>query len=270
MPRGWHGGGPDRRREAVSRLGPRRRVDLAVTIGALVALVAWELSGLDLALARVLGSAGGFPLRDDFLVRSVLHDGGRWLSGLLLAALALDAWRPFLRGPQRSARAYWLAVVALAMAAVPLAKRFSATSCPWDLAEFGGHVAYVPHWLLAIADGGPGHCFPSGHAVAAFAFFGTWFLWRDHRPRLGRALVAGVLLLGAAFAWAQMARGAHFASHALWSAWLCWTIAAAAQFAAPRAQDARNAPRTIDAASLEAAPVLTSDFSRPLPPPSGS
>lgn len=212
----------------------RQRTDLAVTLGALLALVAWEVSGLDLPLARLLGGAGGFPLRDHALVRSLLHDGGRWLAGLLLAALALDAWRPIVRGPGRGQRLYWLAVVALGMIVVPLAKRFSTTSCPWDLAEFGGHVAYVPHWLPALTDGGPGHCFPSGHAVAAFAFFGAWFLWREHRPRLARALLAGVLVLGAVFGWAQMARGAHFASHALWSAWLCWTIAAAAQLGAPR------------------------------------
>lgn len=218
----------------------RRRTDLAVTLATLIALLGWEAAGLDLPLSRLLGDAGGFPLRDHLLVRTVLHDGGRWLSGLLLAVLALDAWRPVLRGPDRRARAYWLTVVAFGMAAVPLAKRFSSTSCPWDLAEFGGHAAYVPHWLPGLSDGGPGHCFPSGHAVAAFAFLGTWFLWRDHRPRLGRALLAGVLMLGAAFAWAQMARGAHFASHALWSAWLCWTIAAAAHAWAPRTSVARS------------------------------
>lgn len=261
----------------MSRLPPRRRADLAVTFGALVALLAWELGGLDLPLARLLGTAGGFPLRDHFLVSSVLHDGGRWLSGLLLAALALDAWRPLVPGPGRRARVYWLAVVALGLVAVPLAKRFSATSCPWDLAEFGGHAAYVPHWLPGIADGGPGHCFPSGHAVAAFAFFGTWFLWREHRPRLASAVLLGVLVLGAAFAWAQMARGAHFASHAMWSAWLCWTIAVAAQFAAPRARsgtsyrrDGRDAPRAVEPDPLAPAPAFAPDFSASVAPPSRS
>lgn len=261
----------------MSRLRPRQHADLAVTVGALAALLAWELAGLDLPLARLLGTAGGFPLRNHFLVSSVLHDGGRWLSGLLLATLALDAWRPFVRGPGRRARIYWLAVVALGLVAVPLAKRFSATSCPWDLTEFGGHAAYVPHWLPGLADGGPGHCFPSGHAVAAFAFFGTWFLWRDHRPRLARAVLLGVLALGAAFAWAQMARGAHFASHAMWSAWLCWTIAAAAQAAATRAQpgasrgrDERESPRAAEPGALAPAPAFAAEFSAPAAPPSRS
>ena len=254
----------------MNRLQARHRADLALTFGALLALLSWELAGLDLPLARLLGTPGGFPLRDHFLVSSVLHDGGRWLSGLLLATLALDAWRPLLSGPGRRARVYWLGVVALGLVAVPLAKRFSTTSCPWDLAEFGGHASYVPHWLPGIVDGGPGHCFPSGHAVAAFAFFGTWFLWRDHRPRLGRAVMLGVLVLGAAFAWAQMARGAHFASHAMWSAWLCWTIAVVAQFGAPRAHGVRGAPRALDPAPLEPAPALAREFSASAAPPSGN
>jgi membrane-associated PAP2 superfamily phosphatase len=251
-----------------------RRTDLAISFAALLALVAWEISGLDLPLARLLGGAGGFPLREHVLVRSLLHDGGRWLSGLLLAALALDAWRPVLRGPARSERIYWLAVVSLAMIAVPLAKRFSTTSCPWDVAEFGGHVPYVPHWLPTLTDGGPGHCFPSGHAVAAFAFFGTFFLWRDHHPRLGRALLAGVLLLGAAFSWAQMARGAHFASHSLWSAWLCWSIAVAAQLGAPRTS--RSSADTVALTPTDALAPTDAAASAPLgglrgalAPPSG-
>ncbi len=249
----------------MSPLRHRRRADLALTLGGLAALAAWEFAGLDLPLSRMLGDAGGFPLRDHFLVRSVLHDGGRWLSGLLLAGLAIDAWRPLVDGPSRGARVYWLAVVAAAMSAVPLAKRFSATSCPWDLAEFGGRLAYVPHWLQGLSDGGPGHCFPSGHAVAAFAFFGAWFLWRDSRPRAARAILAAVLVLGAAFGWAQMARGAHFASHALWSAWLCWTIAAAAQLCAPRPRE--PARPTADAPPPAAAlPGLVTELGAPLPP----
>jgi membrane-associated PAP2 superfamily phosphatase len=37
-----------------------------------------------------------------------------------------------------------------------------------------------------------------------------------------------VCVAGALFGWAQLARGAHFASHTMWSAWLCWTLCAVA------------------------------------------
>jgi hypothetical protein len=81
--------------------------------------------------------------------------------------------------------------------------------------------------MLTRSDGGPGHCFPSGHAVAAFAFLPLYFQWRSERPRVAVALLAWVLGLGLLFGWAQLARGAHFPSHTLWSAWLCWVIGAA-------------------------------------------
>jgi membrane-associated PAP2 superfamily phosphatase len=203
--------------------------DLLLSAGALMLLLAWEASGWDLRLIRVYGQADGFAWRDHWLTRALLHDGGRWLAGTCLAALAWDALRPVGAGPSRGERRYWLAIVLASLVSVPLLKRFTSTSCPWDLAEFGGRAAYVPHWMLGVADGGPGHCFPAGHAVSAFAFFGVYFLWRPYRPAFARVVLGAVMLLGIAFGWAQMARGAHFASHNLWTAWLCWILAVAAQ-----------------------------------------
>ena len=116
----------------------------------------------------------------------------------------------------------------IGLTVVALLKRASSTSCPWDLAEFGGQAAYVSHWLPGVADGGPGHCFPSGHAVAAFAFFALYFHWRPHQPARARAWLAATLAAGAVFGAAQVVRGAHFASHVLWSAWICWALATTA------------------------------------------
>lgn len=202
---------------------------------ALAALLAWEASGLDLALGGLFGGPAGFPWRDAWITRDLLHGGGRWLAGALLALVAVDAARPLLPGPTRRERLWGLLVVLGSLVAVPLLKRGSSTSCPWDLAAFGGSAPYVPHWLPGIADGGPGHCFPSGHAVAAFAFVALWFVWRPHRPRAALVLLGAVLAFGTLFAWAQLARGAHFASHSAWSAWLCWVIARAALPLKPRA-----------------------------------
>lgn len=103
-------------------------------------------------------------------------------------------------------------------------RRLSHASCPWDLAEFGGTVAYVPHWAWGGRDAGPGHCFPSAHAASAFAFLSQYFLWRGHRPRRARRLLCAVLGVGLLTGWTQLVRGAHFPSHTLWSAWLCWTM----------------------------------------------
>jgi membrane-associated PAP2 superfamily phosphatase len=84
--------------------------------------------------------------------------------------------------------------------------------------------AYVPHWRIGVVDGGPGHCFPSGHAVAAFAFLPGYFLLREQRPGWAHAWLAAVCVAGAAFGAAQVVRGAHYPSHTLWSAWLCWVV----------------------------------------------
>jgi membrane-associated PAP2 superfamily phosphatase len=121
-----------------------------------------------------------------------------------------------------------MGVVLITLLVVPVIKRYSQTSCPWDLTEFGGTAAYVPHWVRGLTDGGPGHCFPSGHAVSAFGFFGLYFLWRDHDPRRAHAALLAVSVLGLLLGTAQIARGAHHLSHVLWSAWLCWTVACAA------------------------------------------
>ncbi len=200
--------------------------DLLVALLALLALLAWEASSLDLPVARLFGNAAGFAWRDAWLTSRLLHEGGRALAGVLLVLAALDAAWPRLQGPPRRLRAWGVALVALAMALVPQLKHASLTSCPWDLAEFGGVAAYVPHWLLGVADGGPGRCFPSGHAVAGYAFLALYFVWRPWRPALARGLLLTALLLGSAYGALQVLRGAHHVCHVLWSGWLCWVLGA--------------------------------------------
>lgn len=200
------------------------RCDLLIALLALGLLLAWEASGWDRSLARSFGTAAGFAWRDTWWAARVLHDGGRWLGAAVLLLVVVDAARPLLPGPDRRERLFWLATTVAVALLVPALKRISRTSCPWELAEFGGTVPYVPHWLIGLSDGGPGHCFPSGHAVTAFAFFGVYFLWRPHRPVLARRVLAGVGVTGLVFGLTQLARGAHFPSHTFWSAWLCWTL----------------------------------------------
>ncbi len=204
------------------------RRDLLVTLAALAAVLAWDFSGLDLAAARHFGKAQGFEFTRHFLFSRVAHDGGRLLAWLVLGVQVYLALRPPAMGPTRALRWRWIGVTLGVVLAVPALKRISATSCPWDLAEFGGAAQYISHWQWGVADGGGGHCFPSGHAVAAFAFFSLYFLWRGVDAKRARLWLGGVLLLGTLFGAAQLARGAHYPSHTLWSAWLCWALYAAA------------------------------------------
>lgn len=205
------------------------RRDLIATFAGLAVILLWEIQGWDRAVSHLFGSTSGFPLRDAWITETVLHAGGRALAGIALALLVVDLLRTPSAGPTRAQRGYWLGAIVAALTLVPALKRFSLTSCPWSLSEFGGTAGYVPHWLAGVADGGPGHCFPSGHAVSAFAFFGLYFLWRPHRPGVARLAMAAVLVLGALYGFGQLVRGAHFVSHTMWSAWLAWTICLTAQ-----------------------------------------
>jgi membrane-associated PAP2 superfamily phosphatase len=215
--------------------------DLAITLLGLAALLAWDASGLDLAVVRAFGDAQGFAWRDAWLTRTLLHDGGRWLAWGVIALMLADALQPQLAGARSRARWYWLAVTFACALLVPAIKRLSLSSCPWDLAEFGGIASYVPHWQWGAVDGGPGHCFPSGHAVAAFAFFGGYFAWRGRRPAVARIWLLAVCAAGLAFGWAQLARGAHYPSHTLWTAWLCWAACVVAAHAPRSARSAQSA-----------------------------
>lgn len=208
-------------------LPPEQRRIAAWTLATLALLVLWDFLGQDRLLARAFGSASGFPLRDQWFFVHVAHEGARRVGWLLVLLLALGVWWPMgpLRRLDTGERLQWVVSTLLALAVVGLAKNLSSTSCPWDMAEFGGVARYASHWAWGLADGGSGRCFPAGHASAGFAFLSGWFALRRAQPRAAWACLAASLLAGLLLGLAQQARGAHFMSHTLWSGWLCWTTA---------------------------------------------
>jgi membrane-associated PAP2 superfamily phosphatase len=207
-----------------------------LTLIALAALMAWDATGGDLALARLAGSVMGFALRSNPFMVHVMHEGARDLSWVLVIGLFAAIRWPlgFLRRLSMGGRAQLALTVLASVIAVSLIKHASHTSCPWDLQEFGGVARYVSHWSWGVDDGGPGGCFPAGHASAAFAYMGGYFVLRRVSPRvaavwLGMAVAAG-LVLGVS----QQLRGAHYMSHTLWTAWVCWTVGFAIDVAVTR------------------------------------
>lgn len=203
--------------------GRQRLRDAALTAALALLILAWDFSGLDMVAARFFGDASGFPLREAWWSSRVLHDGGRWVAWALFAALLINIWKPWTPWLDRAERVRWVLITLACAILVPSLKRLSSTSCPWDLQVFGGMALYVSHWQSG-GGLGPGHCFPSGHAVAAFAFVSGWFVLRERCPRAARAWLAGVLAAGMLLGFAQLVRGAHFPSHTFWSGWLCWTL----------------------------------------------
>ncbi|PLC01812.1 PAP2 family protein [Variovorax sp. RO1] len=209
----------------MTRRSPNLRPGV-LTLLALALLMTWDALGGDLPLARLAGTPMGFPWRDNPFLVHVMHEGAKNLSWLLLIGLFAAIRWPVgvLRRLPTAARVQLALSVLASVLAVSLLKHASDTSCPWDVKEFGGVAQYVSHWAWGVRDGGPGGCFPAGHASAAFAFLGGYFVLRHVAPRgaivwLGTALVAG-LVLGLA----QQLRGAHYMSHTLWTAWVCWTV----------------------------------------------
>ena len=209
---------------------PRR--DALIVCSTLLLLAAWDLAGFDLPLMRSLGNSAGFMWREAPALTG-LHKGGRILGWLVLGWMAWTAWiasrQPRQadcpdRAENRNLSGYWLGITLLCLLTINVIKQVSATSCPWDLAEFGGVARHISHWALLTPDGGPGQCFPSGHSSAGFAFFSLYFLHRQHHARRARGFLLAVCAAGVVFSLTQIARGAHYPSHALWTAWLCWTV----------------------------------------------
>jgi len=206
-----------------------------LTLGLMVLVLGWDAGGMDMPLARLAGSAAGFPWREHWLLAGVAHEGGRRVAWLLALALCLGVWWPL--GPlARIAQGerLQLAVTTLIGAlAVSVLKAGSHTSCPWELSDFGGLVQYASHWSLR-PDGGAGHCFPAGHAASGFTFVGGYFAFRRTDAQLARAWLLAALGAGLLLGLAQQWRGAHFMSHTLWSAVVCWVAAWLVEAAWPR------------------------------------
>lgn len=202
-----------------------------ITGAALIGLLMWDASGLDLTVMHGLANEQGFAMRDNWWLTEVFHTGGRQLAGMVFLALMVMMWWPvgWFRALTRWQRIEIVLGIALSLLAISSLKHFSLTSCPWDLQEFGGKAWYVSHWTWGARDGGAGNCFPAGHASSALAFIALALPWlfsgQASLRRRGQWLLLLVLVLGLVFGLAQTLRGAHYPSHTLWTIWICWTVA---------------------------------------------
>ena len=174
-------------------------------------------------------SIGVFPLRDDWLVQTVEHVGAK-RAVILLAVLVFVAWlashgmaslkalRPVL---------FFIFVgMALSALSVSTLKYSSTQHCPYDLPRYGGVLAEPAGPFETLQkETKPGRCWPSGHASAGFCLFAWYFAaLRLERRRLAMYLLAGVIVIGSVLSVGRVAQGAHFVSHCLWSAAVCWFV----------------------------------------------
>jgi membrane-associated PAP2 superfamily phosphatase len=159
-----------------------------------------------------------------------LHEGGRgavaliagmagagWLLGVVSADSSIARWRGALG---------WAAVsIALSALLIGGLKQITNVDCPADLIGFGGSRPYLGVFRLRPPQMPHAVCFPGAHAGSGFSLFAFYFAFREHSRTLARWLFALAVLAGTGFALIQEARGAHFLSHDVWSAYLAWVVA---------------------------------------------
>lgn len=203
----------------------------------MVGVLLFELTDLDLAASRPFydDASQRWLGKDAWWANELLHTGGKWLvvvvaSGAIITFALSFRFRRLAEW--RGAALYLALCVGIGTGLVAAAKEVTDRHCPRAMEVFGGSVPYTRLFEGTPPGYPPGRCFPAGHASGAFSLVGLYFVARARRsPRAGWWLAPGALL-GTAFAFAQQARGAHFLSHNLWAAAICWyaAIALAALF----------------------------------------
>ena len=204
-----------------------RHLRLPLIVFALLAPVL-ATSPADMAVAHAFFFDGSRWIGADswWTNQLIHHDGTLLIRSLAASALIVWAstwWRPQWQELRRPALYFFLSL-GLSIGFVGLLKTLTGVACPRDLSEFGGAFPYVhlfSHRPEALRHA---RCFPAAHASSGYALVALYFALRERsRWASGLGLATG-LVMGLIFGIAQQARGAHFVSHDVWSAWLVWTI----------------------------------------------
>lgn len=196
----------------------------------LVSASTFAVTSSDLKIARALffdPSTGRWIGADSWWVNEVVHTGGRWFM-IFIGAAALLLWMVAhcnrRLGRLRRPTAYFLVAAILSVGIIGLLKQLTNVDCPWDLQEFGGRYPFVELFGDRPDDLRPGHCFPAAHASAGYTLLCLYFVSREHHRWLAYLGLGAGIATGLLYGIAQQSRGAHFASHDLWSAFLVWMI----------------------------------------------
>lgn len=199
----------------------------------LIFLIAWF--SLDLKLADMIFQGGGnaWILRENWITEDLIHQGGRNLVALLLLTLIGLIASTYLKQDLKQYRTglWYILVTALISALlVNILKQTTGLDCPWDLSRYGGNKVFLGFFENNYLNQDVGRCFPAGHASAAYAWFGVYYFARRNFPKYQWLCLTCIIITGLIFGIAQQLRGAHFLSHDLWTAWICWITASAAYY----------------------------------------
>lgn len=190
---------------------------------------ACELTRVDLSLAdRSFDfTTGLWPARNAWWAETLLHRKGRDLILVIFLLSFVGIFLSFFNHKIRPWRwfcLYIMLAIALCTGTVNLGKRVTGRHSPWDFVRYGGNVPYTQLFEGNPPGVTPGRSFPAGHASGGYALVALYFALRDRHIVAARVGLGAGLLLGSLFGYAQMARGAHFLSHTIWSAAICWFV----------------------------------------------
>jgi membrane-associated PAP2 superfamily phosphatase len=205
---------------------------LALAAGAIALSLGLGDGRLDLTISRWFfdDTRRIFPLTNQWLLKTILHDAARTVSVIgALALLGLTIASCVTPKP-RAIRArrevlLFISIAALGAAAlVGALKHLSSHACPYDLAIFGGSAVFHPLLGAAAATASSGGCFPAAHPLTGYAWLAVGFaLYPSARRRAWQAW-ALAFAVGTGLGGVQVVRGAHLLSHVLWSAWTVWAF----------------------------------------------
>lgn len=208
------------------------KICLGLPIAVAIILVLLELTPMDMDIAHWLYN----PLKGDFIGRrnhfleNILHDRAKQaviafallMAGAFIASFFVDRLKPIKRE-----LGYVVLAMGISTGFMTPAKVVTSVQCPWSLTEFGGDQPYSELLAPRPATDKPGRCWPGGHAATGFSLFALFFALRDRRPALARKALVFAFTLGVIFSIGRMLQGAHFLSHNIWTAVICWLISLA-------------------------------------------
>lgn len=164
--------------------------------------------------------------KNGFWTEHIIHKAGRAVTtvGVLtvLVLIAMTYLRPRLRGWRGPAIRLFTAI-AISTALVSILKRYSGLDCPWSIAGLGGSNPYLTLFDFRPLKSG---CFPSGHASSGYAWLALYFFFAEVRVKHRWTGLAVGMTVGLLFGIGQQLRGAHFLSHDVVTALICWVVPA--------------------------------------------
>lgn len=191
-----------------------------------------NIAGVDFIWAHILyqWQGGSWQLQHHWLTEQVLHHCVRSINQMVILVL-IGAYLYRLFRVKNDLKTQALGVLILSLLAcflcISLLKRLIPMECPWDLQQFGGLKPYIGLFQARPSSMPGTECFPAGHASIGFAWISLYFYYQNVNPFYRITALVAALCLGVGLGFVQQLRGAHFVSHDIASALICWGIAAA-------------------------------------------